>query len=122
MYWVLELADGVAQLDPTQEDVRQARKQRFRGTRALFILGGLVSVAFGVVLFARPGVGAVTLALLFGRFSLIYGSRRSPWASSCARPGSPCTQSWRMRPDLARGRGRPRSRPQWAPAQRLPGP
>jgi uncharacterized membrane protein HdeD (DUF308 family) len=32
-----------------------------------------VSVAFGVVLFARPGVGAVTLALLFGLFSLIYG-------------------------------------------------
>ena len=44
------------------------------GTRALFILGGLVSVAFGVVLFARPGVGALTLALLFGLFSLIYGA------------------------------------------------
>jgi uncharacterized membrane protein HdeD (DUF308 family) len=43
------------------------------GTRALFILGGLVSVLFGVVLFARPGVGAVTLALLFGLFTLIYG-------------------------------------------------
>src|ERR1700756_468984 len=43
------------------------------GTRALFILGGLVSVAFGVVLFARPGVGAVTLALLFGLYALIYG-------------------------------------------------
>jgi uncharacterized membrane protein HdeD (DUF308 family) len=43
------------------------------GTRALFILGGLVSVLFGVVLFARPGVGAVTLALLFGFFSLVYG-------------------------------------------------
>jgi len=43
------------------------------GTRALFILGGLVSVAFGVVLFARPGVGAVTLALLFGLYSMIYG-------------------------------------------------
>ena len=43
------------------------------GTRALFVLSGLVSVAFGVVLFARPGVGAVTLALLFGLFSLIYG-------------------------------------------------
>jgi uncharacterized membrane protein HdeD (DUF308 family) len=43
------------------------------GTRALFILGGLVSIAFGVVLFSRPGVGAVTLALLFGLFSLIYG-------------------------------------------------
>jgi uncharacterized membrane protein HdeD (DUF308 family) len=43
------------------------------GTRALFILGGLVSVAFGVVLFARPGIGAVTLAILFGLFALIYG-------------------------------------------------
>jgi uncharacterized membrane protein HdeD (DUF308 family) len=43
------------------------------GTRALFILRGLVSISFGVVLFARPGVGAVTLALLFGLFSLING-------------------------------------------------
>ena len=43
------------------------------GTRAMFIVGGLVSVAFGVVLFARPGVRAVTLALLFGLYSLIYG-------------------------------------------------
>jgi uncharacterized membrane protein HdeD (DUF308 family) len=43
------------------------------GTRTLFVLGGLVSVLFGVVLFARPGVGAVTLALLFGFFSLVYG-------------------------------------------------
>ncbi|HEX9043054.1 MAG TPA: DUF308 domain-containing protein [Trebonia sp.] len=43
------------------------------GTRALFVLGGLVAVAFGVVLFARPGVGAITLALLFGLFNLISG-------------------------------------------------
>jgi uncharacterized membrane protein HdeD (DUF308 family) len=43
------------------------------GIRAMFILGGLVSIAFGVVLFARPNVGAVTLALLFGLFSLICG-------------------------------------------------
>ena len=43
------------------------------GTRAMFILSGLVSVAFGVLLFARPNVGAVTLALLFGLYSLIYG-------------------------------------------------
>jgi uncharacterized membrane protein HdeD (DUF308 family) len=43
------------------------------GSRTLFILGGLVSIAFGVVLFARPGVGAVTLALLFGLFSIVYG-------------------------------------------------
>jgi uncharacterized membrane protein HdeD (DUF308 family) len=44
------------------------------GTRALFILGGLVSVAFGAVLFASPAIGAVTLALLFGLFNLIYGT------------------------------------------------
>jgi uncharacterized membrane protein HdeD (DUF308 family) len=43
------------------------------GTRALFILAGLVSVLFGILLFARPGVGAVTLALLFGLYALIYG-------------------------------------------------
>jgi uncharacterized membrane protein HdeD (DUF308 family) len=43
------------------------------GTRAMFILTGLVSVAFGVLLFARPNVGAVTLALLFGLYSMIYG-------------------------------------------------
>jgi len=43
------------------------------GTRALFVVGGLVSILFGVVLFARPGVGAVTLALLFGLFNLIAG-------------------------------------------------
>ncbi len=44
------------------------------GTRALFILGGLASVAFGVVLFAHPGIGAITLALLFGLFNLIYAT------------------------------------------------
>jgi uncharacterized membrane protein HdeD (DUF308 family) len=43
------------------------------GTRALFIVAGLVSILFGVVLFAHPKVGAVTLALLFGLFTLIYG-------------------------------------------------
>jgi uncharacterized membrane protein HdeD (DUF308 family) len=43
------------------------------GTRAMFILGGLVSIAFGVVLFANPSIGAVTLALFFGLFSLVYG-------------------------------------------------
>ena len=35
------------------------------GTRAMFILAGLATAAFGVVLCARPGIGAVTLALLF---------------------------------------------------------
>jgi uncharacterized membrane protein HdeD (DUF308 family) len=44
------------------------------GTRAMYILGGLASAAFGVVLCARPGLGAITLALLFGLFNLIAGT------------------------------------------------
>jgi uncharacterized membrane protein HdeD (DUF308 family) len=44
------------------------------GTRAMYILGGLASAAFGVVLCARPGIGAITLALLFGLFNLIAGT------------------------------------------------
>src|SRR5271166_7142669 len=44
------------------------------GTRAMLILGGLVTIAFGVVLCARPGIGAITLALLFGLFNLITGT------------------------------------------------
>ena len=43
------------------------------GTRALYIVTGLISIAFGVVLAARPGIGSVTLALLFVLFSMIYG-------------------------------------------------
>jgi uncharacterized membrane protein HdeD (DUF308 family) len=43
------------------------------GIRALFIIGGLVTVLFGLVILARPGIGALTLALLFGLFNLIYG-------------------------------------------------
>lgn len=43
------------------------------GTRAMLILAGLVSIAFGVVIAARPGTGAIALALLFGLYSLIFG-------------------------------------------------
>ena len=43
--------------------------------------GGLVTIAFGVVLCARPGIGAITLALLFGLFNLIAGT----W--NCSRAG-----------------------------------
>ncbi len=43
------------------------------GTRTLFFVSGLISIAFGIVLFARPDMGAVALALLFGLFNLVYG-------------------------------------------------
>jgi uncharacterized membrane protein HdeD (DUF308 family) len=43
------------------------------GTRAMLILAGFISIAFGVVLFAHPGIGALALALVFGLFSFVYG-------------------------------------------------
>jgi uncharacterized membrane protein HdeD (DUF308 family) len=43
------------------------------GTRAMFVLGGLVSIAFGVVLSSRPDLGALSLALVYGLFSLSFG-------------------------------------------------
>jgi uncharacterized membrane protein HdeD (DUF308 family) len=55
------------------EFVAAFRHGETAGTRALFLLGGLLSVAFGVVLFAHPHIGAFALALLFGMFALIYG-------------------------------------------------
>jgi uncharacterized membrane protein HdeD (DUF308 family) len=57
------------------------------GTRALYILTGLVWIAFGVVLFARPGIGAVTLALLFGLFNLIAGATMITWGIEIRRTG-----------------------------------
>ena len=51
------------------------------------LLLGLVSIAFGVVLFARPGIGAVTLALLFGLFSLIYGISQIVTGAELRRTG-----------------------------------
>ena len=39
----------------------------------MFLLGGLVPVASSALQAARPGFGAVTLALLFGLFAITYG-------------------------------------------------
>jgi uncharacterized membrane protein HdeD (DUF308 family) len=50
------------------------RSDQHAGTRAAYTLGGLATTAFGVALFARPDMGAVTLALLFGMFNVIYGA------------------------------------------------
>jgi uncharacterized membrane protein HdeD (DUF308 family) len=59
---------GIVEIAAAFQAGEQAR------TRAMYILGGLVTIAFGVVLCARPGIGAITLALLFGLFNLIYGT------------------------------------------------
>jgi uncharacterized membrane protein HdeD (DUF308 family) len=43
------------------------------GERAMWGLGGLVSVALGLVLAIRPDIGALSLATVFGLFSIVYG-------------------------------------------------
>jgi uncharacterized membrane protein HdeD (DUF308 family) len=43
------------------------------GERAMWLLGGTVSVALGVVLFIRPDIGAVSLAQVFGLYSIAFG-------------------------------------------------
>jgi uncharacterized membrane protein HdeD (DUF308 family) len=56
------------------EIVTGFRSGEAAGKRAMFIVGGLISVVFGVVLCARPDMGAVSLALLFGLFNLVSGT------------------------------------------------
>jgi len=71
-------------------------------TRVILILGGLITIALGVVLCARPGIGAITLALLFGLFNLIAGIwmlaqgielRRTGKTLHSVRPAQPETQA-----------------------------
>lgn len=49
------------------------RRGAAAGERAFWMLGGLISVGLGVVLAIRPDAGAVTLATVFGLFSIISG-------------------------------------------------
>ena len=49
------------------------RQGKAPGERALWALSGLVSIAFGVVLAIRPDLGAVSLATVFGLFSIVSG-------------------------------------------------
>src|SRR5437764_15482176 len=41
------------------------------GERAMWALGGLVSIALGVVLVLRPDIGALSLATVFGLFAIV---------------------------------------------------
>jgi uncharacterized membrane protein HdeD (DUF308 family) len=50
------------------------RQGQTAGERAGWILGGLVSIALAIVLFIRPDIGALSLATVFGLFSIVYGA------------------------------------------------
>ena len=49
------------------------RRGKDAGERAMWALGGVVSIAFGFVLAIRPDIGAVSLATVFGLFSIVSG-------------------------------------------------
>jgi uncharacterized membrane protein HdeD (DUF308 family) len=49
------------------------REGEAAGERALWVIAGVLSILFGGVVFAHPRAGALTLALLFGFFSLALG-------------------------------------------------
>jgi uncharacterized membrane protein HdeD (DUF308 family) len=43
------------------------------GDKAMLALGGVISIVFGVVMFAKPGDGAIVLLALIAAFSLVTG-------------------------------------------------
>jgi uncharacterized membrane protein HdeD (DUF308 family) len=49
------------------------RPRESTGERALWSLSGLISIGLGVVLAIRPDLGALTLATVFGLFSIVHG-------------------------------------------------
>jgi uncharacterized membrane protein HdeD (DUF308 family) len=50
------------------------------GRSLLLALGGVLSVAFGVVMFAHPGAGAVALLALIAAFALVTGAMQIAFA------------------------------------------
>lgn len=58
------------------------------GQRALFAISGFLSVALGIVLFARPDIGAVSLVQVFGIFSFAAGISSLVLAASAHHTGS----------------------------------
>jgi len=56
------------------------------GRRVLLLgLGGLLSIAFGVIMFAEPGAGAVALLTLIAAFALVTGITRIAFAIELRR-------------------------------------
>jgi Short repeat of unknown function (DUF308) len=86
------------------------------GTRVMFILGGLVTVAFGVVLCARPGLGAVILALLLGLFNLTAGIWMLAQGTDLRHTGEPAPAATRP----ANRRRHPGTEPPGGTGRRMP--
>lgn len=69
LFWVA----GWALVTGAIEVVLAFRRGESGAERAVFALSGLISIFFGVALLVHPGIGAVTLAVVFGLFAIVYG-------------------------------------------------
>lgn len=58
------------------------------GVRAMFIVTALISIAFGAIVVDRPAAGALTIALLFGLFSIVSGVTMIVQGNDLRRTGS----------------------------------
>jgi hypothetical protein len=72
------------------------RRGAAAGQRAMWALGGLLSVALGVVLAIRPDIGAVTLATVFGLFSIFYGVQALMVSTTARGASAPRNVGWRV--------------------------
>jgi uncharacterized membrane protein HdeD (DUF308 family) len=62
-------------------EITQAFVLPLTGGRALLVaLGGLLSIAFGVIMFAEPGAGAIALLALIAAFALVTGVMQIAYA------------------------------------------
>jgi uncharacterized membrane protein HdeD (DUF308 family) len=55
------------------------------GRSLLVVLGGLLSIAFGVIMFAHPGAGAIALLALVGAFAIVTGATQIAFAIELRR-------------------------------------
>jgi uncharacterized membrane protein HdeD (DUF308 family) len=83
------------------EAVFAFRANMTAGERVLWIVTGLVTIAFGVVLVVKPDVGAVSLAMVFGLYSIYYGLLAVVLGFRVRSIGRPRAKSSNPRPDLA---------------------
>jgi uncharacterized membrane protein HdeD (DUF308 family) len=74
------------------------------GDVAMLVLSGLVSILFGVVMFAKPGDGALVLLALIAAFSIVSGVMQISYAIAIGHPERILERAMKSRSKPAAGR------------------